>query len=300
MITFAYITNRVEPYIDWYLDSLYIQLKECEFTDYEVLIVDSMVNNRALCHGHRIISPKLCAWSGDYKITSRDYFSAANARNSAIIAARGSHIVFSDDVSVLANGFVKRHIEAYEKQIVMAGIQHKARNLIVEKGDIVSIGKSNTDSREDMIKLLSLSRGLIEAPDPAWTYGNNLSLPIRIAEKINGFDEIYDGQYGVEDCDLGIRINNSGEKVYINSECLLIESEEAHHRISYKRAEKIINGRHANESVCWEAKANKRFWTLGNRFNLEDERKFYLENGRFQIHDLPIIDWRDGEPLCKM
>lgn len=311
MISFAYITYRDEPWWGWYIASLAKQCAEIGLTEYEVIFVDGKIdkdgrrsylmeqigNKFSFLH----VSPKPCIWSGPHRLTGKDYFALANARNTAFCYASGDRIIFSDDVSVLGKDYVKYHLEAHEKNIIMAGIQRKVKKLLVISGEVESFSESNTDSREVVLNNVGAYNELQKALDNAWLYGNNFSIPIEAALAVNGVDEIYDGQYGGEDCDFGIRLGNAGYDIYIDPRCVLVESEEAHcGTVKYDRIAKCLNGRHANETPCFDARDNKRILPIGNKFNLRDLRESILSGGKFPIPTEPTIDWRDGEPLNQM
>ena len=51
--------------------------------------------------------------------------------------------------------------------------------------------------------------------------GGTAQCPSKAAIEVNGNDELYDGGFGVEDCDFGIRIGRLKYSVIYDPECLV-------------------------------------------------------------------------------
>lgn len=315
MITIAYSTCRKDPKFQWFVDALYRQMQENRLTEHDIIFVDSYADSSERIEelknivkdrfSYRHVPPKPTVWQGKYRKTNKNLFAAANHRNTAFVYALGSHIVFCDDCSVPRPGWLSHHLEAASRKEICAGIQTKVWDIEVVDGNVV-----NYD--HDHVSVDSRVKGTIEycknngdpyknerqkALGKGWLFSNNFSIPMEFALKVNGFDEHYDGQYGCEDCDFSVRLCNAGYTIFLNPQCEIFESEEAHggEKFVENIEAKCIEGRHANDWYV-NSQVGSRYLTVGNRFKLEDLRKMLHGDGlphSFEIEN----DWRDGQSL---
>lgn len=234
MITIAYLTNREVCQFNWFADSLKNQSKKIGFDNFEVVVVDGYKGERAvydefisadtsfiknnLWYTH----PKPTVYQGKFRLTSKDYFCAANARNTAVLYALGDYIVFVDDLSVLCEDWLETVVKCYEANTVCAGAYKKAWEMQVENGEIVNmrIEQSGIDSR--LIQSESTRR-----INGTQLFGCSFGLPLELYLDLNGQDEMCDS-IGGEDYNFGIRLERYGVDITYYPKMLTIESEELH------------------------------------------------------------------------
>lgn len=132
----------------------------------------------------------------------------AGARNAGVLASSGDWIVSIDDLTIFHEGTLLRQWELF-----LAGFDAAIATFDVIDDSETIIDGPGADSR-----LHDPSRG-----DGHWAanhfYGMNMSFSRLAWERIGGFDECFDGVYGQEDCDFGLRLWRAG--------CSIAWSEEA-------------------------------------------------------------------------
>src|SRR5574342_379948 len=132
-LTIVYLTFRERPRFEWFVASLNRELRSTPDFDrdkLQVLVIDGRHPRKLEADfpfEHH--APKPTVWQGPYRLTQRDYFCAANARNTAFALARNDHVAFVDDLSVLLPGWLKAHLHAAEHKYVLAGTTCKYMNL---------------------------------------------------------------------------------------------------------------------------------------------------------------------------
>ncbi len=230
-LSVVYVTRRAEPRFDWFADSLASQLGGEE--SLEVVFVDGFhsAGRSAALAGivrgrfpYRHVPPKPSPLSGPYRLTAREYFAAASARNTGIVYARHPYVVFVDDVSVLLPGWWKEVRRAARLRYVVAGAYQKHFEMTVEDGLLVASRSepAGIDSRW----ALGDSGGLVPIPG-GQLYGSSVGVPRDALLAVNGFDELCDSAGG-EDYQLGVRLEWAGEAIYYSRAMLTVESEELH------------------------------------------------------------------------
>ncbi len=240
MISIIYLTNRLDPKFEWFVDSLANQTSENERIDIELIFVDAAIDKLVpegimprkdlvsnAVNGRfnfKHIAPKPNIYQGEHRKTKTEMFAPATARNTGAQAAQGSFIAFVDDVSILMPGWWKAVKRAWEKNMVVCGSYKKHFEMNVENGILVS-------SREHPAGIDSRWRkGNNDFPVPLSgneLYGSSFGIPKDIYNAIGGFDEICDS-IGGEDYHFGIRLNYAGYKLFYDRSMYTIESEELH------------------------------------------------------------------------
>jgi hypothetical protein len=271
-------------------------------------------------------SPKPTVWQGPHRLTQRDYFCAANARNTAFALARHGHVAFVDDLSVLLPGWLKAHVHAAANGYVLLGTTCKHKNLEVNgEGEILRY-EDFLPGRDSRLKFL-LNDDLLRAPG-GWLYGGTFSVPLEYALSVNGQDEIHD-TIGGEDYDFGERLGRVGAQIFISRTCGTFEDEDGHHseapmirldkawppgsnvRVTGDGAGHLIYGLDkpvsgadgpysSNYLFNRLRRDTDRSWTLGNVFNLRDLRARVLSDEPFPIPTEPAAHWVDGQSLSEM
>ncbi len=257
--TIAYFTSRKEPCFEWAVDSLANQTSPEERANIQLLIIDRHAWFRGLFHGAKEhtewidltdpkyhdpvrkkyvadcvagrfpflhLPPKPNVYCGPWRISSKDWFCAANARNTALLYAQHPYFVGVDDLSVLMPGWWNQVKHANEGGYVLCGAYKKVLDLNVIAGEVVSFTPfpPGVDSR--------WSRGSDTGIVPWFgnsLYGCSFGVPLDMALRVDGFDGACNA-LGAEDYDFGMRVERAGGRFYYNRNALTLESEERHHR----------------------------------------------------------------------
>jgi glycosyl transferase family 7 (putative galactosyltransferase) len=320
--SFSFLTTREDPKIEWFMDSLARELDSLgpSKPTFELIIIDSRLwyvdqderrqKFRDAAKGRFgeliHVPPKPSVWQGPARLTTFDMFCGAGARNTAFCYARGEHVVFVDDLSVLLPGWASGHLHAAQFKYVMCGSTCKNLDMVVEDGIVKSftLFPPGQDHR-----LRGAPKDGSVRCSGSWLFGGTFSVPLNAALDVNGFDEINNG-IGCEDYDFGIRLDKSGQKICFNKTCGTMESEEAHHlephtlmlRIDKKLNPAIANtipGDGHSSNLLYDRLINaKSPWTTDqHQPNLRQLRDRILSGGQFPIPTEPRRHWVDGQPL---
>jgi hypothetical protein len=322
LLTVVYLTTRDDPKVEWFMDSLARELDSLgpSRPETEVVIIDSRLwylDQEQRRDKFRVASkgrfgelvhvpPKPSVWQGPTRLTKFDMFCGAGARNTAFCYARGEHVAFADDLSVLMPGWASGHLHAAQMKYVMCGSTCKNKNMVVEDGVVVSydLFPPGQDHRLQGAP----KDGSIRCPG-SWLFGGTFSVPLKVALDVNGFDEINNG-VGCEDYDFGIRIGKTEQKICFNKTCATMESEEAHHlerhtimlRIDKKLHPDVARGvsgdGHSSCLLYDRLMSAKTAWTSDpNQPVLRELRDRVLRGEPFPVPTEPRRHWVDGQPL---
>ena len=314
-LTIAYITARENPRFEWFVSSLKREIREMPDVDHsglEVIIIDGKRRTSAPIIGGdfdhtsvRVISthPKPTPWQGEYRQTSKDYFAAANARNTALALARNSHVAFVDDLSVLLPGWLKAHYYAADNKRVLAGTICKNKDIVVaHDGEILSFVEY-LPGRDSRLRLITAADEW-QRCSGQWLYGGTFSVPLELALAVNGLDEINDS-IGGEDYDFGLRLERAGGEIWICKTCGTFEDEDAHHTGDHMlRLDKLwpkedgpYSSNHLLNQLLRDGSIVR---ARGNDFDLRQLRED-VKNGKGFPKPAPgIKHWVDGQLLSDM
>jgi hypothetical protein len=315
VITIAYITNRKICHINWFFQSLYNQLLlQPVYPEIKVCVVDHW----AEAYGHwteidvakrkyefskmapfpiHHVPPKPTVWSGKYRLTTQNYFSPSNSRNTGLCMSEGSHIVYVDDLSVLLPGWLDSVLEAQKGGYIACGTYRKVLNLNVVDGNVLSFDDhpSGHDSRKQFFKS--------DEPFPAggsWMYGCSVAIRTEALLEINGWDENCDS-CGAEDTITGIILDRKGNKFMMCPKMLSYEDELAHHvETPFKRIIKPKEGwKDSSHMILHQAIHGESLW-FPNYQNMRETRDIVLNGGAFPIVQIPEHHYIDGQSLRDM
>lgn len=249
---------------------------------------------------HQHLPPKPNPWQGPNRITRQDYPAPNNARNTAYIVATGTHIVGLDDCTIPVEDWLYYHQRFATYNKGLCGSYASVKDVKVEKGQLLFADEpiDYTDMRNQLHK---------EGPqvcEGRWMYGYNFSVPLNNLVKINGFDELFDGELGCEDIDVGIRLERAGLTFHYIPECLVYQVMTTHApcfaEVTTKKKTLWQDRKehHANEwlmeALYFDA---ERVWTCGNYWSLSKARHSYRAGLEFPQIVHPGFDWRNGASL---
>ncbi len=141
-----------------------------------------------------------------------DFPTVNNIRNTGIIYSKGELLLFLDDYTIFSPNLLKKAWNEYQKGYYITArgrrrirynpeaepLETPTRRTLVDKGVYSSYNFNNIEEGDRI-------------PNPAtWTYCCSVSLEDCL--KINGFDEIYDGNFGGTDQDFGRRLAKVSNK----------------------------------------------------------------------------------------
>lgn len=249
--------------------------------------------------GQVVVSkPKPNVWQGDHKLSRIDYFAAANARNTAICLAAGSHIVFVDDLSVPLPTWWRAVQESTTRtRTITCGAYQKVRGLEVVDG-VVDKFEDHPAGRD--IRMRDLSGKPPYPCMPGWHFGCSVAAPIDAYLDINGWPEACDG-LGYEDCVTGIVLYNRGWHFVYDTRMMTFESEEAHGEdVPFMRWDKGTSPNDKSHAMLAMFKQAARFDNYFGSEGIRGLRERVLSGESFPILQIPEHDWFDSMPIRQM
>jgi hypothetical protein len=286
-ITIAYVTSRRSPRLDWTLRGLEAQAEPGD--EIELIVVDALGRppteiGLVPCSPVKSViaaEPKPCAWQGRQRVTGRDWWAMANARNTAVALAGADYLVFLDDRCWLGPGWLAsvRRAEASRESVVVGAYEK------------IEVGRVSRDHR-----LIREPRGRRDCGG-GWLYGCTFGLPLEWLLDVNGFEEGCDGLSG-EDYVLGLMLGNRGRRIDFDPR-MLVRQERSGVDHGCVRADKGTSPRD---------KSNAALARFGGRTRTEFTpdlraiRAAIAAGGRFPDVDrgAPHLDWYDGQPIRDM
>lgn len=317
--TIGYFTTRREPHFEWFMEALASQSPDLDKT--QLVLVDYWLApgrpHYPLAHRKAImaaivnqrceflhLAPKPTPWQGECRQTREDWFAASNARNTALIVAKGKTFVAVDDLSVPKPGWWDQVRHSAVHGYLAMGAYRKMREMVVENGRVISHrddGKGH-DSRWGT----GHDGGISPAPGSN-LYGCAFALPLKTAIEVDGFCEGCDAQ-GAEDYDFGMRVERTGCKCFYNRNFLTYESTEGHEDEPSFRREKVRipnhvlpeplrgsfpNGLDSDHAAIKSLLATNRTQPLIPS-HIKEARELWSTTGKFKEPDCGLYDWRTG------
>lgn len=289
-LTIAYITNRRDCKIEWFLDSL---VRQGGFR-HPVTLVDFYRKERPTPFGVDVhVSPKPNVWSGPHRLTSVNYFTAANSRNTALCLCRTDWIAFVDDLSVLMPGWLNSIYQAMEENYIVFGSYRKVRELKVLNGEVQSCIEYPTG----MDNRMAHTQAELTSCGGNWLFGCSFATPLEALLDVGGSPEMCDSTGGGgEDYCLGIALANRGNAFRYDRRMLTFESEEHHHTaLPFKRMDKGVSPNDKSHSMLAIAQQTSCYDP-----NLRALRERVLAGEPFPIPTEPRFDWFDNQPLSEL
>jgi len=301
MVTVCYMTNREEPHIEWFLDSLHHQGFKQKIPDSQLVVVDFHCLTRSkefkdLMAKFNVIHvpPKPCVWQGQHRLTKDNWFAASNARNTALCLAPDGHIVYCDDLSVLMPGWVDAVAEASKTGLITLGAYRKVFELTVEPvTGMVTHYKDNPPGYDN--------RNANSTPEFCagnWLYGCSLCAPVERLIQVGGWPEALCDGMGFEDCIMGIMLGNIGVHFQYHKGMMTWESEEGHHsNVVFKRKDFGSSPDDKSHAVLNTALQSKYHPNYFGDEGIAGLRKRVLAGEPFPVVGIPEHEWYTGTPL---
>lgn len=324
-ITLVYLSNRKIPLIEWFCDSLNRQW--INGIPIQIIYVDFWKNSRPQAEWNNSndpinsfihVAPLPSAVNGEHRLTTKDYFSAANARNTGIVYAEHDYIMYIDDLSVLSPTWFGGVIEAAQEGYILEGAYRKDKKMIVDDGILISSEPDGTDSRWNLC-----GEGLQQG-QPTWLYGCSVGMPVETLLELNGWDTIGDC-IGYEDCCLGLQLEKTNSFFAYDKRVLTIESSEHHFiegnsfcRIDPETTEekyfellskyvvekttyKNIDPFDASHAIIDITKQSP-LGAIGNKFDLRELKEKVKRGEEITVDDMkfPTHFWFDEKPFTEM
>lgn len=346
MITIAVFTSRKDPKLDWFADALCNQTTADERAALQVILIDRHLWFPGLFLGARPntewvnlcdpqyhnpararyarecvdgrfnllhIPPKPCVYQGPWRLASKDWFCAANARNTALLYATQPYFVGADDIAVPMPGWFDQVKHAAVNQYVVCGAYKKVKDMVVENGVVLSHTPflPGVDSRWNH----GSDSGIVK-----WTgrsfFGCSFGVPLALALKVDGFGPEYNST-GFEDFDFGIRVERAGGEIFYNRNCLTLESEDLSHLDARLPSESRLvtnaeflplgyDGNRMSDHVqvnriLSETSRIKPFLKESVYFDsLSQQRDRIAKDGMVNIPREPLTSWIDRKPLSEL
>lgn len=303
-LTVAYITNRRENKIEWFFPSLFNSVK----APTKVIVVDFYADEpgrkekvRKLWddtfssdkHTLLHVAPKPTVWSGPHKRTKVDYFSPANARNTALCLCATPWIAFVDDLSVIWPTWSEAVYQAMQEGYIVLGTYRKVKKLKVNCGEVWQ----HEDHPQGHDSRLKHASGTLFSCGGNWLFGCSFAAPVEALLGVGGSPEMCDSTgLGSEDYCLGIALANRGHAFRFDQRMLTWESEEDHHlEPPFKRMDKGVSPNDKSHAMLHYAQQA----TCYNP-HIRELRERVLAGEPFPVPVEPKKDWFDGQPLSEL
>src|SRR6478735_3915732 len=152
-LTIGYVTARENPQFHWFSWSLLKQMLPGDRI--HIIIVDGLKHHRTLNLFIHDLPPELQErhvtlqptppmpniWQGLGRVTKQDWWANSAARNTALCMCKTEWIAFLDDRCVLKKNWLNCIRDAVHNRYIVAGSYEKHDGMVVNKGEIVSLGK---------------------------------------------------------------------------------------------------------------------------------------------------------------
>lgn len=217
-----------KPVLQMMVDSMVNQDYTGEF---EVIIVDLLHDRRrqqfadilSKTHPNRhgVKIPVLYIPDKSSPFKDRSILRIATPKNTGLIFARGTHVIFTDDCQVIPENALTLLSEWAE--------QGCGATMCYEKRVWGGVGGNDrttgVDRRGDVLGIQVGTGKVVAARDIGFLGGTMSMVPIEALEAVNGWDEMFDGSRQLEDGDMIIRLAGHGQLMAYENRARIIEYE---------------------------------------------------------------------------
>lgn len=304
-------------------------LEDQTFKDFELIVVDALwpakrewieARDWSFPIKYVPVHPNHRFW------LDRKRWNVCGALNTALIHAEGNLIVRVDDCSEFKEDFLHRYWEGYQREYFPMAMHTRYRNgkqayynekyrksgydFVREEPDRKKILDKIYDEgdpiRDTRWKIVESRDGSMIGP-PQWFYGYS-SLSLEAALKVNGFNELFDGDKGQEDQEMGLRLSMAGYNglFLLDVNHWVIEHE--HGPISLDVVEKDKRNIKCNYAIFLLNRRERRWRANSEKLTEEDldfiraeslkppcspRPNFYHEDCQGELFDL----WASNQPI---
>lgn len=208
-----------QPEVSW-INKILMCLRIQTFKDFELVIVDSLYGKREHSFNGLPFDVKYVPVHPEHRVwLDRKRYNICGSLNTALMYVEGELIVRIDDCSEFDEGYLQRIWNEYETGLWLQGMHVKYLN-----GEI-SRDANGVISQDSRIPIAESHGGRCIGPHE-WMYGY-ATFPMEAAIKVNGFDELFDGDKQQEDQDFGSRLCLAGytDRFLVDSKHKVIEHE---------------------------------------------------------------------------
>ena len=302
-------------------------LSKQSFKDFELILVDSLYPTRDYGFSgipfpvkHVPVHPNHRFW------LNRKRWNVCGALNTGIIHAEGDLIVRIDDASQFGSDFLQRFWDGYQSGYFPLAMHTRyrggrqafyndeyrqegydfAREEPDRKRILEQVYGEGNPIRDTRWPIVEGKGGRMIGP-PEWFYGYS-SMSLEDALKVNGFNELFDGDKGQEDQEMGLRLSMAGyrDMFLLDIDHWVIEHE--HHPIPAEVITPDQGNIKCNYSIFLLNKRKGRWRANSDRLTKEDldfiideslrppcspHPNFYIDDCQGKLFKL----WSDNPPL---
>lgn len=315
----VFMTGRADPQLCKVVDAIAAQGRPGD--DIALVVIDALAawdekrdiaalglsDGRLRAGGHGLSSivysaPKPTIWQGQSRVTPREYWATANARNTAfaLIPDGYDYVAFIDDRATPGPYWLAEiRRGASSRAAVIAGSYEKHEGVA---------GRADNPPRIARDHRLELYPAGKPSCGGGWLYGCTFALPLAWALEVNGFEEGCDGLTG-EDYIFGLMLGNRGRRIDFSSKLYVVQDRTPGNESckgSYGSTDKGISPNDKSHAALATFGKAKR---TDPRFTPDlTELRALRAAGRpwpdpvWSIRDDAgrPLDWFDKQPICEM
>lgn len=315
-------------------ESAVTSLKQQTFKDFELIVVDAFYPSRKnyfdslKCFPVKYVPvhPNHSFWRKHKR------WNLCGALNTGIIHAEGELLVRIDDCSQFNPDFLEKFWAGYKKGVFPLAMHTRYRNgkqaiynaeykkegydfkkekedygAAADKAKILdTIFKEGDHVRDTRWPIVEARGGSMIAPIP-WFYGYS-SMSLEAALTVNGFNELFDGDKGQEDQDMGMRLHMAGYRSMFNLNVNHWVIEHEHEAVPEEIVARDTGNIKCNYAIYKLAERKGRWKANSIKMSEEDlkyvreislqkpcspHQNFYLGNCSGELWDL----WKNSQPI---
>ena len=300
-LTLVFITARKYPLTQWMLQSLCTQIRDGE--QIHIIMVDLHADELQTLNADQlspfpgiasmiIVPPKPCVWQGKHRLTKRDWWAIANAKNTGICLCKTEWIAFCDDRCVLEPLWLQAVRDAMNGLYAVAGSYEKRIQMRVEAGVVTVPGAViGWDPRVPRRGCM----GPVDCSGSNW-FGCTGALPLEWALQVNGFDETCDS-LGMEDVLFGAMLGNNLLPLKYDCRMKIIEDRTATELgETIPRTDKGVSPQDKSHGLKERLESQT---SAIHQWDIRSIRNKVLAGDPFPIPKGPTHDWWDGKKISE-